>query len=94
MTWHASMETDMGPFEFTVVYKVEGETISGTMMTDFGDNDLTDGTVSGDTFEMSFEYDWNVIKQTGKQVNDDEILLKSKDPNGEETEITLTRIKE
>ena len=92
--WKASVETDMGPFEFTVVYKVDRETISGTMMTEFGDFEMNDGTVSGDTFEMSIEIEWNVIKLTGELVNDDEILLKSNDPNSGETEMTMTRIKE
>ena len=92
--WKGTLESDQGAIDITVVYKVEGEKLSGTFITDMGMLDFSDGKVSGDTFEMSFEYDWNVIKQTGKLVNDDEILLKSGDPNGGEMEMTLKRIKE
>ena len=92
--WEGTIESDMGAMELTVVYKVDGDKLSGTFITDMGMLDFSDGKVSGDTFEMSFEIDWNVIKQTGKLVNDDEILVTSEDGSGVEMEITLKRVKE
>ena len=32
--WKGVVQTDSGPFEFTVVYKVEGEKLSGSFISD------------------------------------------------------------
>ena len=92
--WKASAESDMGPLEFTVIFEVEGKAITGKMLTEYGDFEMKEGTISGDTFEMSVEIEWDVIKLSGKLVNDDKVVIKSKDGYGAETEVTLTRIKE
>lgn len=92
-TWDASVETDNGPFEFQIVYKVDGEKISGTFVTDMGDLEFGPGKIKGKEFEYEFEFDYTTYTHKGKLVNKDEILIKQT-KDGVTTEYTVKRAKE
>lgn len=92
-TWDASIETDNGPFEFQIIYKVEGAVISGQFITDMGDLEFGHGKIDGKEFEYEFEFDYTTYTHKGKLVNKDEILIKQT-KDGETTEFTVKRVKE
>ncbi|NQU54898.1 MAG: hypothetical protein HQ522_20445 [Bacteroidetes bacterium] len=81
--WAASVDTDNGTFEFTLTYKVDGEKLSGTMVSEMGELEFADGKVNGDTFEYKFEIEGYSITHKGKVLNDNEIQIKSSGDYGE-----------
>jgi hypothetical protein len=82
-SWAASVDTDNGTFKFTLTYKVDGEKLSGTISSDMGELEFTDGKVDGDTFEYKFEIDGYSITHKGKLLNKKEINIKSSGDYGE-----------
>jgi hypothetical protein len=50
--WTAAIETQIGVQNYTFDFKVDGEKLTGTAKSQFGDLALTEGTVKGD--EISF----------------------------------------
>ena len=81
--WAASIDTDNGTFEFTLDYKVDGEKLSGTISSDMGSLDFTDGKIEGETFEYKLDIDGYVIKHKGKILNEKEIEISSSGDYGE-----------
>jgi hypothetical protein len=90
-TWNASIETEYGPFEFSVKYIVEGEKITGAFMTDMGDLEFGPGTIKGKKFEYTFEIEYVTYTHKGELISDNEILIKSSTEGEEESEFTMTR---
>jgi hypothetical protein len=92
--WKATIESDaMGTMEFTLEYKVDGESLSGTLISDFGDLPITGGKVNGNEFEYKIDVMDSIIEHKGKLINDNEITIKSIGGQGE-SEFTITRIPE
>ena len=89
--WTTTIETDNGPFTFYAEYSVKGETITGTLSSDMGSVEISNGKVNGDEFEYTFELDYNTIKHTGKLV-DGKLKIKSGADYGD-SEFTMTRVK-
>lgn len=89
--WYATIETDNGPFSFTAEYVVKGEVISGTLSSDSGSVEISDGKISGDEFEYSFQIDSNTLKHKGKLV-DGKLEIKSSGYYGD-FEFEMTREK-
>lgn len=89
--WYATIETDNGPFSFTAEYVVSKDKISGTLSSDMGSVEITDGKITGDEFEYSFLIDYNTIKHKGKFV-DGKLEIKTSGSYGE-SEFTMTREK-
>ncbi len=89
--WTATIETDNGPFTFYAEYVVKGEVITGTLSSDAGSVEISDGKINGDEFEYTFDIDYNKLKHVGKLV-DGELKIKSSGDYGE-SEFTMTRVK-
>ena len=53
--WETTIDTEQGPFYFTVVYEVDGTSLSGTFESDLGTLDFDGGTIDGDEFSYSFD---------------------------------------
>ena len=90
-TWNASIDTDNGVFEFSVVYKVDGEKITGEFLTDYGDLEFGPGKINGKEFEYTFEIEYVKNTHKGKLVSDNEILIKYTNENGDSGEFKLKR---
>jgi len=56
--WDASMSTPAGAREFKVVFKQEGEKLTGVIKREAGDAPLT-GTIKGDVVQFSYTIDYN-----------------------------------
>lgn len=89
--WYATIDTDNGPFSFTAEYVVTGDKISGTLSSDMGSVEISDGKITGDEFEYSFEIDYNKITHKGKLV-EGKLKIKSGGAYGD-SEFTMTREK-
>ncbi len=80
-TWKASMPGREGAtMEVTFNFKVDGEKLTGTMTTQMGDTEISDGKVAGDTitFKVKREFNGNtmIMLYEGK-VSGAEIKFKS-----------------
>lgn len=72
-TWDAAMNTPGGVRNFQLVFKTDGEKLSGTVKRSDGDLPLT-GTVKGDQIDFSYTITYNghdlVLTLTGKVTGD------------------------
>jgi hypothetical protein len=89
--WNATIETDNGPWDFSVVYKVSGEKISGEFITDYGNLEFGEGKVSGNDFEYSFDIEGVKHTHKGHMINDNEIKIKYTNESGDEGEFMLKK---
>ena len=87
--WKGSRETPNGTMEFTYTFKVQGDTLSGMMKSQFGEVPLEKGKVDGKKFSYSISFNDNSIDFTGELVSDDQILVKN-----ERGDTKLSRVKE
>lgn len=87
-SWKGTRETPNGTFEINYTFKVEGDRLTGTWKTQFGETKLENGKVDGKKFSYSISFNDMKIDYTGEVVNDNELSVKS-----ERGEMKLTRVK-
>ena len=90
--WKGTMDTDNGSYDITVIYKVNGEKITGKFISDNGDLEIKNGKVTGDTFEYTYESQDYTISHKGKLVGE-EIRI-TWEVEGYEGDLTLKKVKE
>lgn len=86
--WKGSRETPNGTFEVNYTFKVEGNELTGTWKTQFGETKLQNGKVDGKKISYSISINDMTINSTGELINDDEIHIKN-----DRGEMTLHRVK-
>ena len=91
--WRGKVDSDMGTFEFTITYKVDGELLSGVMTSEMGDAPFTDGKINGNEFEYQIGIMDFVIKHKGKVLNENEIQITSDSEFGN-SEFKMTKVEE
>ncbi|MDG2167582.1 MAG: hypothetical protein P8L44_06605 [Opitutales bacterium] len=93
-TWKGKVDSSYGLLDMTAVYQVSGEKVSGTITLSLGgqqmENQFDGGSISGDTFEYTYNLQGNSITHKGKFANDNKMVIDSSSG----TEITLTRAEE
>ena len=87
--WKGSRETPNGTMELNYTFKVQGDTLTGMIKSQFGEVPLEKGKVDGKNFSYSISFNGNSIDFTGELVSDDEIMTKN-----ERGETKLARVKE
>ncbi len=87
--WKGSRETPNGTMELNYTLKVQGDTLTGTIKSQFGEVPLENGKVDGKKFSYSISFNGNSIDFTGELVSDDQIITKN-----ERGETKLARVKE
>ena len=92
--WKATVDTDYGPWEFTLAYKVDGDKLSGSFSSAEGDASFTDGVVKGNEFEYKIGANGDSYTHEGTLVNKNEILIKWEHDMYGEGEFTMTRVAE
>ena len=75
--WKGSRETPNGTFEVNYTFKVEGNKLTGTWKTQFGETTLEDGLIEGKKISYSISLNDNKMSYTGEIVSEKEIVLKS-----------------
>jgi len=86
--WKGTRETPNGPFEVNYTFKVEGDKLTGTWKTQFGETKLENGKVDGKKFSYSITFNDMTINSTGEILNENELLIKN-----DRGEMKLTRVK-
>lgn len=87
--WKGSRETPNGTMEFTYTFKVQGDSLTGVMKSQFGEVPLEKGKVDGKKFSYSISFNDNSIDFTAELVSDDQIVTKN-----ERGETKLSRVKQ
>ena len=90
--YKTTIQSDMGEMTFTVEYKVDGEKVSGTLMSDMGDLQFADGKVSGNIIEYTLDIQGMKITHKGT-LDGDKINVKSSGDYGD-SDFVLDRVKE
>jgi uncharacterized iron-regulated protein len=85
--WKGTRETPNGAFEVNYTFKVEGNTLTGTWKTQFGESKLENGKIDGNKFSYSISLNGNELSYTGEILNEKELLIKS-----ERGEMKLVRV--
>ena len=86
--WKGTRETPNGTFEVTYSFKVEGNVVTGTWKTQFGEAKLEDGKIDGKKFSYTISFNDVKLSSTAELINENEILVKN-----ERGEMKLTRVK-
>lgn len=86
--WKGTRETENGSFEINYTFKVEGNVVTGTWKTQFGEAKLENGKIEGKKFSYSISFNDIRIQSTAELINENEILVKN-----ERGEMKLTRVK-
>ena len=79
--WKATMESPQGAMELTYVFKVDGEKLTGTISTDFGEMEISNGKVNGNEFSYQIDAMGNPMTQKGK-LDGDVIKITMEMPGG------------
>jgi hypothetical protein len=87
--WKGSRETPNGTMEFNYTFKVQGDSLTGTIKSQYGQVTLENGKVDGKKFSYSLTFNDRTINFTGELLSDDQIITKN-----ERGETKLTRVKE
>jgi len=89
--WQGKITTQDGT-EINLVYtfKVDGETLTGSLATPNGELPISDGKVKGNEFSFSLTFGDNAIPMHGK-MDGDTLRITSPGPNGD-MELVLTRV--
>ena len=61
--WKGTRETPNGTFEVNYTFKVEGNVVTGTWKTQFGEAKLEDGKIEGKKFSYSISFNENQNEQ-------------------------------
>ncbi|MEP7267144.1 MAG: hypothetical protein ABI844_05910 [Saprospiraceae bacterium] len=75
--WKGSRETPNGRFEISYTFKVEGNVLTGTWKTQFGEAKLENGKIDGKTISYSITFNDMTINSKGELINDNELLVKN-----------------
>jgi hypothetical protein len=86
--WKGSRETPNGVFEVNYTFKVEGNTLSGTSKSQFGEVQVENGKVDGKKISYNITINGMTIENTGELVSNDEILI-----TNQWGELKLARVK-
>jgi hypothetical protein len=79
--WTTTISTQIGELAYTYDFKVEGDKLTGTAKSQFGEITITEGKVNGDeiTFVENISFDGNAIRIDYKgKVSGDEIKFTRK----------------
>ncbi|GGD52611.1 hypothetical protein GCM10011514_16020 [Emticicia aquatilis] len=87
--WKGTRETPNGTFEINYTFKVEGDKLTGTWKTQFGETKIENGKVEGKKFSYTISFNEMTINNTGELINENEIVTKN-----ERGEMKLTRVKQ
>ena len=87
--WKGTRETPNGNMELNYTLKVQGDTLTGILKSQFGEIPLENGKVDGKKFSYTLSFNGNNVDFTGELVSDDQIVTKN-----ERGETKLSRVKE
>ena len=76
--WVGSVDTPNGPFELTYQFKAEGEAVTGSVTSNMGTQEISNGKVAGDIFTFDVALEGGKITHEAKMnAAGDEIAIKA-----------------
>ena len=95
--WKTSFESPQGSMELTFNFKVDGEKLTGTVSSEMGDIEITNGKVNGNEFTYQIDVMGNVMTQKGK-LDGEVIKISMEMPDGGQgpggSEMVLKKVEE
>ena len=91
--WEGKMTGPQGDMEMVFMFKVNGESLTGTVTTPMGDVEIINGKVNGDDFTFDVDVNGMLISHVCKK-QDETISMKVPDMQGASSEIILNRVDE
>lgn len=76
-TWKGTVNIQGQAVELTYKLKAEGNVLTGTVTSQFGEIPLTDGKISGDDFSYKIEINGNTRESKGKYYGDSIVITSS-----------------
>lgn len=73
-TWKGTVMIQDNPVELTYKLKAEGNVLTGTVNSQFGELPLIDGKISGDDFSYKIDFNGNVRESKGKYYGDSIVI--------------------
>ena len=90
--WQGTMKAPNGDLEVTMVFKVEGEKLTGTVGNSYGEEQITEGVVKGDEVSFIVMAGGGQFKIVSKgKVTGDDIVFKVKIGDFGESDMTAKR---
>jgi hypothetical protein len=86
--WKGVAQTPMGEMEQVFNFQIDGNTLTGTIETPRGSQEISNGVVNGSEFSFEVSFGQFTLIQNGKVVNEDEIKL-----SNERGEMTIKKVK-
>lgn len=80
---------DGNELPLTYVFKVDGEKLTGSVISERGELPFTEGKIKGNDFSFNIAINDNTIANTGKYYGDSTVI--TSDFNGRKNKIKLTR---
>jgi hypothetical protein len=81
--------SDGNELPLTYVFKVDGEKLTGSIISERGELPMTEGKIKGNDFTFNITINDNVMPNTGKYYGDSTVIIS--DFNGHKNHIKLTR---
>jgi hypothetical protein len=92
-SWQGKVKTPDGTeIDLTYNLKADGEKLTGAVVTQWGENAITDGKIKGDEFSFSQSFDQMQFKHSGK-VSGDSMFVKIVRDDNPAIEAVLIRSK-
>lgn len=89
--WKGTVKTPNGDdLELTYKLKTDGETLTGVVVSSYGELPLIDGKVKGDDFSFKLDFGGNTMEQTGKLYTDS--IVVTANIQGKEMKNTFKRV--
>jgi len=73
-TWKGTVMIQDNPVELTYKLKAEGNTLTGTVNSQFGEIPLIDGKISGDDFSYKIDINGSIRESKGKYYGDSIVI--------------------
>jgi len=90
-TWKAKMEGPNGDMELTFVFKMDGETLTGTLKSPNGDVEITNTKIDGNEFSFDVSFNDMTIKHNCTLKEDDTVSMKVEGTPMGDSEMILKR---
>ena len=91
-TWKGSISLQGNPLELTFKLKAEGDKLTGTITSTYGEIPLIDGKITGTDFSYKIDINGNIRESTGKYYNDSIVITSTYE--GNENKNTFKRVAE
>lgn len=95
-TWKASVDTPNGTMEITYNFDVEADSLTGTVVTGMGTNEILNGMVDGETFSFDTKFNNMTISHDCELTDENTIAMEFSMSGGGmgPQSLTLTRASE